>query len=114
MNANVSRLAADRTARNLAHAAFAERLDGIKADLAARGVGARVADSVKVGTTEALDAGLDVAKERKGLIAGTFGALLLWIFRKPLFTAGAALVARIRGEDEDKEKIEDEDSDQSE
>lgn len=112
MSASESRLATDRAARNLAHAAFAERLDGIKADLAARGVGARVADSVKEGTTGALDAGLDVAKERKGLIAGTFGALLLWIFREPLLTAGAALVARICGEDD--EKIEDEDSDQSE
>lgn len=112
MSADEARLTADRAARDLAHSAFAERLEGIKADLAARGIGARVADSVKERTADALDAGLDVAKERKGLIAGTFGALLLWIFREPLSTAVAALVARIRGED--KEDIEDEASDQSE
>lgn len=112
MSVSETRLAADRAARDLAHAAFAERLESIKDDLAVRGIGARVADSVKEGTTDALDAGLDVAKERKGLIAGTFGALLLWIFREPLFTAAAALVARIRGEDE--EDIEDQASDQRE
>lgn len=112
MNFSESRLAADRAKRNLAHAAFAERLEGIKDDLAARGLGARMAESVKEGTSDAIDAGLDVAKERKGLIAGTFAALLLWIFRDPLFTAATALVVRMRSDDED--EIEDEASDQSE
>lgn len=107
-----ARLALDRANRDAARALFSERLERIKADLAARGVGARVAHSVKEGTTDALDAGLDVARERKGLIAGTLGALLLWIFRDPLFTAASALVARIRGEDED--NIEDDASDQGE
>lgn len=111
MSPSGNHLIADRARREAAHATFFNRLEGIKADLTARGVGARVADSFKEGTSEALDAGLDVAKERKGLIAGTFGAVLLWIFREPLFTAAAALVARIRGEDED---IEEETSDQSE
>lgn len=104
------RLAVDRANREAALAVFSDRLERIKADLAARGVGARVADSFKEGTSDALDAGLDVAKERKGVIAGTIGALLLWIFRGPLFAAGTALVARIRGEND--EYIEDEASEQ--
>jgi hypothetical protein len=111
MSSKEAHLTADRANRDRAHAAFAERLEGIKADLTARGVGARVADSVKEGTSEALEASLDVAKERKALIAGTFGALLLWIFRDPLFTAAAALVARVRSKEKE---IEDEASDQSE
>lgn len=112
MSAGEIRLAADRARREAALAVFTDRLDGIKADLTARSVGARVADSVKEGTSEALDAGLDVARERKGLIAGTLGALLLWTFRKPLLTTAAALYARIHGQDQD--DIEDETSDQSE
>lgn len=105
------RLAVDRASRQAALAMFNERLVRIKADLAARGVGGRVADSLKEGTSDALDAGLDVAKERKGVIAGTLGALLLWIFRAPLFAAGAALLERVRGGKHD-ETIEDEASDQ--
>lgn len=112
MSGGETSLAVNRAKREAALAAFTDRLEGIKADLAARSVGARMADTVKEGTSEALDAGLDVAKERKGLIAGTFGALLLWIFREPLFTAAAGLVARIRSETE--ADIEDEASDQSE
>lgn len=112
MSGNESRLVTDRARREAALAVFTDRLEGIKADLTARSVGARMADSVKEGTSEALDAGLDVAKERKGLIAGTFAALLLWIFRDPLFTAAAALYARIRGQDQD--DIKDKASDQSE
>jgi hypothetical protein len=112
MTSSESHLAVDRANRELAMAVFTERLDRIKADIAARGVGSRVADTLKEGTSDALDAGLDVAKERKGLIAGTFGALLLWIFREPLFTAAAALVARIHGGDDEETK--DEFSDQNE
>lgn len=110
MTNSESHLAIDRANRESALAVFTERLDRIKADITARGVGSRVADTLKEGTSEALDAGLDVAKERKGVIAGTFGALLLWIFREPLFTAAAALIARIHGGDD--EATEDESSDQ--
>jgi hypothetical protein len=111
MSGSETSLAVNRANREVAHAAFSDRLEGIKADLAARSVGARMADSVKEGTSDALDAGLDVAKERKGLIAGTLGALLLWLFREPLLTIAAGLVGRIRGEDDD--DIEDETRDQS-
>lgn len=122
MSATERQLAQDRARREVALAAFNDRLDGIRDDLAARGVGARVADTVKDSTVDALDAGLDVARERKGLIAGTFGALLLWLFRAPLLTAAAALIARARGNDEtddnetssDEPDIEDETRDQSE
>lgn len=112
MSTRETQLTAARTARDIAHAVFIDRLESIRADLSARGVGARVADSVMGGTTDALDAGLDVARQRKGLLAGTFAALLAWIFREPLFAGAVALVARLRGENED--DIEDEPSDQSE
>lgn len=111
MSGSETSLAANRANREAAHAAFIHRLGEIQADLAARPVGARMAHSVKEGTSEALDAGLDVAKERKGLVAGTIGALLFWTFREPLLAAAARLVARVRGKDE--EDIKDEASDQS-
>ena len=108
------RLAADRANRDAARALFAERLAWIKADLAARGVGARVADTVKDSTSDAIGAGLDVAKERKGLVAGTLGALVLWLCREPLFDGAAALLARLRGDGDDDmgSETEDETSDQ--
>lgn len=102
------RLAADRANREAAHAVFAERLARIKGDLEVRSVGARVADSVKEGTSEAIDAGIGAAKERKGLVAGTIGALLLWLFRHPLFDAAASLAARIRGDDDEEDETGDE------
>lgn len=110
MSAAEARLAADRANRDAARGVFAERLARIKADLEARSVGARVADSVKEGTVEAIDTGLDVARERKGLIAGTIGALLLWIFRQPLFDAAASLVSRVRGRNGDEAKDEEDET----
>ncbi len=107
MSRNVENLAIDRANRDAARAVFTERLARIKADLEARGVGSRVAGSVVEGTSDALDAGLDVARERKGLIAGTIGALLLWIFRQPLFDAAASLFTHNRGEDADEETEDD-------
>lgn len=98
MNSRQQRLVIDRRNRRDARLVFTERLTRIKADLDARGVGSRVAGTVMEGTSDAIDAGLDVAKERKAVVAGAIGALLLWIFRQPLFDAAVALVARVRGE----------------
>ena len=84
-------LAADRANRNAARRVFSERLERIKADVEARGIGARVAGTMAEEVSGAVDMGLDVARERKGLIAGTLGALLLWNFRQPLIAGAASL-----------------------
>ncbi len=102
-------LSADRANRDAAHRVFSARLERIKADIAARGIGSRVAGTVVGEVSGAVDMGLDVARERKGLIAGTIGALLLWVFRHPLIAGAASLFEYFSGEDD----AEDEDEDDS-
>lgn len=106
-----SNIAAARVRRDAAREMFDARLAAIKADLDARGIGSRMAGTVVGEASEAIDVGFDVAREHKGLIAGTIGALLLWIFRQPLFGAAVSLYERIRGETD--REIEDEARDEN-
>lgn len=78
------RLVADRGKRNSARGLFDQRLTRVKADLSARSVPARVKDRVQEQVFAALDQGIDIAKESKGIIAAVAGAMGLWFFRQPL------------------------------
>lgn len=78
------RLVADRGNRNSARGLFDQRLARVKADLSARSVPARVKDRVQEQVFTALDHGIDVAKESKGIVAAVVGAIGLWFFRQPL------------------------------
>jgi hypothetical protein len=106
------RLAFDRANRSAAHRVFSTRLARIRADVEARGIGSRVAGTVAEEVYGAVDAGIDVARERKGLVAGTIGALVLWVFRNPLIAAALATFETIAGKAND--KTEDQISDPSE
>jgi hypothetical protein len=94
---NAALLASHRANRDAARRVFNTRLERIKADVDARGIGSRVAGTMVDEVSGAVDLGLDVARERKGLIAGTLGALLLWIFRQPLIAGAASLVEHFAG-----------------
>ena len=61
--------------------------------VAARSSGGRVKAKAKDEAVKTLDTGLDVAKESKGIIAATAGALLVWVFRAPLFNLAKELFA---------------------
>jgi len=78
---------ADRANRKAARVLFDRRLAQVKQDLAARGIGGRIAAKAKG------DA-LAVAKDNKGLIAASLAALAAWAFRKPLI----GLIARYRAD----------------
>ena len=78
------RLATDRRNRNAARGLFDQRLARVKADLSARSIPARAKDRVQEQVFTALDQGIDVAKESKGIIAVVAGAIGLWFFRQPL------------------------------
>lgn len=82
-----TRLAEDRRNRNAARGLFDTRLGRVKADLAARPVPERIKAKAVDEAAKALDKGLDIAGQSKGVIAATIGALALWAFRKPLITA---------------------------
>lgn len=81
MSAAEERLAADRANRNAARKLVDGHIAQVKADLAARSVGGRVAAKVKGDALDLADQALAVAKDSKGIIAGAIGALALWTFR---------------------------------
>lgn len=78
------RLVTDRGNRNSARGLFEQRLTRVKADLAARSIPGRVKEGIQEQVFSALDHGVDVAKESKGIIAATSAAVALWFFRQPL------------------------------
>lgn len=91
MNAAEQRLAEDRELRSAARAVHQANVAQVKADLAARGVPARISAKARRDALELAGDALDVARESKGIIAGGIGALLLWSFRKQAI----ALVQRL-------------------
>jgi len=88
------RLGEDRAVRRAARGLFDRRLAQVKADLAARGVGGRIKAKAQDQAFKALDQGLAVASESKGIIAGTVAALGLWFARKPLLSSLRRLFAK--------------------
>lgn len=85
------RLADNRAARNAARAAHDANLAQVKADLAARSIGGRIADKARDDALDLASETVAVARESKGIIAGAIGALTLWFLRDQV----AALVARL-------------------
>ena len=93
-----------KIARNAAHAAFQQQLTQLREDLAAPGIGGRIADRVG----EAMADAAEVANENKGIIAGTLAALAVWFLRGPII----ALLARLwEGGDEEDDSDDDERND---
>jgi hypothetical protein len=77
-------LAQARIEREETRTAFRARLERVKADLSARSIGSRVAERIGEEAVEVLDYTFDVARDSKGIIAGTLAALVLWLFRNPI------------------------------
>lgn len=92
MNETESRLAEDRANRRAARGLFDHRLAQVKADLAARSVPARIKAKATDEVATAIGKGVTIAKESKGIIAGTATALAVWFFREPLLAWGKRLV----------------------
>jgi hypothetical protein len=84
MSDRLQRLADDRAARNAARDIFNANLRNVVGDLEARGIGQRISDRAVSEVKELANISLDVAKESKGIIAGTIAAILLWLFRVPI------------------------------
>lgn len=99
MTKGEARLHQSRATRERARSALTAQFDQVKDDLAAKGVGARAGERVLKQANEAAETGLDVARERKGVIAGTIGALLLWRFREPFARGVAGAFDRLRGKE---------------
>jgi len=69
-----------RERRDAARAALDTRLALLKPE----NLRSRAIDTARSQAVDALETGLDVARESKGVIAGVVGLLGLWFMRKPL------------------------------
>ena len=101
MSGHLRQLVETRAARDAARGIFDVRLEQVRRDLDARGVGARVADRLGEDARSALDEAMDVAGESKGIIAGTIAVLALWLMRHPIFAWISGLIQQDTDEQEE-------------
>lgn len=73
-----------RSARNDARALFDARLEQVKSDFSARSIGSRITGKLQEDAKSTAVYALDVARDNKGIIAGTLAAVVLWLFRNPI------------------------------
>jgi hypothetical protein len=75
------RIGEARRRRDAARAAF----DGRVARLKPASLRGRAVETARSQALDALETGLDVARESKAIIAGVIAALALWFMRRPIF-----------------------------
>ena len=97
MNGAEQRLAEDKALRDAALGLFKADLALVRADLAERGVGQRVADRLGEGAMDVFDDAVDYAEDNKGQIAAALAAVVLWFARRPILGA----LGRLIGDDEE-------------
>lgn len=95
------RLSNIRAARNAAHSALVGHANKVKQGLAEKSIASRIADDVKATSEATARAAIDVAKESKGIIAGTGAVLTLWFLRAPLLEWIEAQWTHISGNEEE-------------
>ena len=100
-DADRAKLAEYRALRDTAWAVVRDDLDELQGDLAAHGIGARIKDRAAEEAQEAWDQARDIAGEHKGVVAGTFLALVAWLLRGPIGDALSALLGRDGDKDEE-------------
>jgi len=97
VNGAEQRLAEDKALRDAALGLFKADLALVRADLAERGVGQRVADRLGEGAMDVFDDAVDYAEDNKGQIAAALAAVVLWFARRPILGA----LGRLIGDDEE-------------
>ena len=102
---DLAKLAEYRALRDQAWDVVRADLDALQEDLAAHGIGERIKDRAAEEAQEAWDQAKDIATEHKGVVAGTFLALVAWLLRGPIGDALSALFGR-DGEDDNQAEAE--------
>ena len=95
----MSRFETDRANREAAWTLFNTRLAQVKADLAARGIGGRIAAKTKQDAIAVAGDAVAIVRDNKGIVAAALVAVLGWAFRAPLLGLVAGLAAKRRGTD---------------
>lgn len=78
---------ADRHLRDAARELVIADFQNLKADIAARGVGARAMDRIAVGASDVYEEAIEVASDNRGALAAIVAALVLWFARNPILRA---------------------------
>ena len=94
----LARLVEYRALRDEAWAVVHHDIDALQDDLTTHGIGERIKDRAAEEAQEAWDQAKDIASEHKGVVAGTFFALVAWLLRGPI---GDALSALFGNDDEE-------------
>jgi len=84
-----------RDLRNSARARFDARIAIVRADVEARSIGGRIADKAAEEARDAMEEALTIARESKGIIAGTIAALALWFLRNPIIAWAEDMLAQL-------------------
>ena len=92
MSDAIRRFIQDRTLRNSARAVFDADVAQVKADLSARNMAGRAADTVKDEAVGIMVEGLEIAAANKAVTAGIGSALTLWLLRRPIISAVKELI----------------------
>jgi hypothetical protein len=92
-----------RLARSQARASLDGGVAQVKADLAARGVGGRIADKASDTATEALAVAIEVADNNRAVVAGTIAALGVWFMRRPIIRLASRAFGTRQQQDEDQD-----------
>lgn len=82
-----SEMIADRHLRDAAKELVVADFRNLKADLAARSVGARAVDRIAEGASDVYDEAMEVASDNRGALAAIVAALALWFARNPILKA---------------------------
>lgn len=97
----LARLIQYRALRDEAWAVVRHDINRLQGDLELQGIGERIKDRAAEEAQEAWDQARDIASEHKGVVAGTFLALVAWLLRGPIGDALSALFGRDEeGDDE--------------
>ena len=91
------RLTEDKALRDAARGLFKADLALVRADLAERGLGQRIADRLGESTMDVIDEAVDYAEDNKGKVAAGIAAVVLWFARRPILDA----LGRLIGDDEE-------------
>lgn len=83
---------AERANRDAARAQLDDQIARIRSDIEQRGIGGRIAEEATAKALVALDDAALLARESRGVIGAAAALLALWFFRRPIFSAIAAML----------------------
>ncbi len=76
----------DRALRNAARTLVQADVDHLKADLKVKGVASRFADRMTEGAVDVFEEAVEVAEDKKGVLATLIAAVVIWFARNPIMS----------------------------